>query len=154
MPSEQASDEVSLALHHIGFVVAEIQSSIQAFRASLGAAWNGLVYEDPNQKVKVAFLATAPSQGQIELVEPASNDSPVTKFLRERGGGLHHLCYEVHDLERALAAFKTRGAVIAKRPLPAVAFDGRRIAWIVTPEKLLVELLETGSTSAGFANAT
>ena len=154
MPSEQASEEVSLGLHHIGFVVAEIQSSIHAFRSSLGASWDGLVYEDPKQKVKVAFLATAPSQGQIELVEPASSDSPVMKFLRERGGGLHHLCYEVQDLEHALAAFKTRGAVIAKRPLPAVAFDGRRIAWIVTPEKLLVELLEAGNASTGFTATT
>ena len=151
MPSEQASEEISLALHHIGFVVAEIRSSIQAFRASLGAAWNGLVYEDPKQKVKVAFLITQPSQGQIELVEPASDDSPVTKFLRERGGGLHHLCYEVQDLEQALAAFKSRGAVLAKRPLPAVAFDGRRIAWIVTAEKLLVELLEAGNAAAELA---
>ena len=151
MPSEQASEEISLALHHIGFVVAEIRSSIQAFRASLGAAWNGLVYEDPKQKVKVAFLITQPSQGQIELVEPASDDSPVTKFLRERGGGLHHLCYEVQDLEQALAAFKSRGAVVAKRPLPAVAFDGRRIAWIVTTEKLLIELLEADNAAAELA---
>jgi methylmalonyl-CoA/ethylmalonyl-CoA epimerase len=153
VPFEQASEEVPLALHHIGFVVAEIQSSIQAFRASLGAGWNGLVYEDPKQKVKVAFLATGPSQGQIELVEPASDDSPVARFLRERGG-LHHLCYEVQDLEQALAVFKTRGAVIAKRPLPAVAFDGRRIAWIVTAEKLLIELLEADKAGMGPAKAT
>jgi methylmalonyl-CoA/ethylmalonyl-CoA epimerase len=58
------------------------------------------------------------------------------------------LCYEVLDLERALAAFKSRGAVIAKRPLPAVAFEGRRIAWIVTAEKLLIELLERGDQAA------
>lgn len=154
MQVEPAPEEISLALHHIGFVVAEIQSSIQAFRVSLGAAWNGAVYEDPKQKVKVAFLTTAPSQGQIELIEPARDDSPVTKFLRERGGGLHHLCYEVQDLDRALFAFKSRGAVIAKRPVPAVAFDGRRIAWIVTAEKLLIELLEAGNAANGLAIAT
>lgn len=146
MPSKQAAEEISLDLHHIGFVVAEIRSSIEAFSISLGAAWNGSIFEDPNQKVKVAFLATSASQGQIELVEPARDDSPVTKFLRERGGGLHHLCYEVQNLEQALAVFKSRGAVIAKRPLPAVAFDGRRIAWIITAEKLLLELLEAGNT--------
>ena len=100
-------------------------------------------------------LETESCQGylhrQIELVEPASDDSPVTKFLRERGGGLHHLCYEVQDLEQALAAFKSRGAVLAKRPLPAVAFDGRRIAWIVTTEKLLIELLEADNAAAELA---
>lgn len=154
MPSKQAAEEVSLVLHHIGFVVAEIRSSIDAFRVSLGAAWNGSIYEDPNQRVKVAFLATSPSQGQIELVEPARDDSPVTKFLLERGGGLHHLCYEVQNLEQALAVFKARGAVIAKRPLPAVAFDGRCIAWIVTAEKLLVELLEAENTGVELAIET
>lgn len=154
MPSKQADEEVSLDLHHIGFVVAEIRSSIQAFRVSLGAAWDGSIYEDPNQKVKVAFLATSPLQGQIELVEPARADSPVTKFLLERGGGLHHLCYEVQNLEQALTVFKARGAVIAKRPLPAVAFEGRRIAWIVTAEKLLVELLETRKAGVELAIET
>lgn len=154
MPFDGASEEVSLSLHHIGFVVAEIRSSIQGFCASIGAVWNGSIYEDPKQKVKVAFLTTRPSQGQIELVEPATDDSPVTKFLRERGGGLHHLCYEVQDLERAVAAFKLKGLVIAKRPLPAVAFDGRRIAWVVTPEKLLLELLEAGHATTGSALAT
>lgn len=154
MSLDAASDEVSLSLHHIGFVVAEIQSSIRGFHASLGAAWDGFVYEDPKQKVKVAFLTTHPAQGQIELVEPASDASPVTKFLRERGGGLHHVCYEVSNLEQALAAFKTRGAMIAKRPMPAVAFDGRRIAWIVTAEKLLVELLETADATTGLTLTT
>lgn len=147
MSFEQAPEEISLALHHIGFVVAEIESSIQSFRTSLGGRWNRLIYEDPKQKVKVAFLTTSPSEARIELVEPANDDSPVTKFLRERGGGLHHLCYEVGDLEQALATFKSRGAVIAKRPLPAVAFDDRRIAWIVTAEKLLIELLEAEKVS-------
>jgi len=149
VPSKEIAEEPPLRLHHIGFVVAEISASIQGFRASLGAAWDGSVFEDPNQKVKVAFLKTQSSGGQIELVEPARNSSPVAKFLAERGGGLHHLCYEVRDIEQALAAFKARGAVIAKRPLPAVAFEGRRIAWILTAERLLVELLEERSGAAG-----
>jgi methylmalonyl-CoA/ethylmalonyl-CoA epimerase len=66
----------------------------------------------------------------------------VARFLQERGGGMHHLCYEVADLEAELAAFRSRGAMIASRPKPAVAFGGRRIAWVITAEKFLVELLE------------
>jgi methylmalonyl-CoA/ethylmalonyl-CoA epimerase len=133
---------VDLRLHHLGFVVHQIQASAPGFVRSLGAAWDGIVYEDPHQRVKVTFLETSGSDSKIELVEPASENSPVTRFLREHGGGLHHVCYEVEDLDRSLKDFRGRGAVIAKRPLPAVAFAGRRIAWVVTPEKLLVELLE------------
>jgi len=131
-----------LHLHHVGFVVADIATAMPGFVRSLAAEWDGRIIEDPLQKVKVAFLSTRPQDGQIELVEPVGPDSPVLRFLQEKGGGLHHACYEVADLEKELNDFRSRGAVIAKRPKPAVAFDGRRIAWVVTAEKLLVELLE------------
>ncbi len=78
----------------------------------------------------------------MELVEPAGEQSPVRAFL-ENGGGLHHICYEVADCEKALAAMRQRGAMIVRRTKPAVAFGGRGIAWLLTAEKLLVELLET-----------
>lgn len=131
-----------LRLHHLGFVVANIETAMPGFLRSLAAEWDGQVFHDPLQKVRVAFLATRAQDPAIELVEPAGDDSPVLRFLQERGGGLHHVCYEVADLEEDLAAFRSRGALIAKRPLPAVAFGGRRIAWVITSEKLLVELLE------------
>ena len=129
-------------LHHFGFVVGDVRAGAEGFSKSRGAGWDGIVYEDPGQRVRVTFLTTAQSDAKIELIEPAAGNSPVTRFLRERGGGLHHLCYEVGDLEKALEQFRARGAIIAKRPLPAVAFAGRRIAWVITAEKLLVELLE------------
>jgi len=131
-----------LRLHHVGFVVANIETAMPGFLRSLAAEWNGQVFHDPLQKVRVAFLATRAQDPAIELVEPAGDDSPVSRFLQERGGGLHHVCYEVAHLEEELIAFRSRGASIAKRPLPAVAFGGRRIAWVITSEKLLVELLE------------
>ncbi len=132
----------ALRLHHMGFVVANIETSMPGFVRSLEAQWDGQIFDDPLQKVRVAFLSTRPEDAQIELVEPAGDDSPVLRFLQEKGGGLHHACYEVANLEEQLAGFRLRGAVIAKRPKPAVAFGGRRIAWVVTAEKLLVELLE------------
>jgi methylmalonyl-CoA/ethylmalonyl-CoA epimerase len=131
----------SLRLHHVGFVVANIEQAMPGFLRSLGARWDEQIFHDPLQKVKVAFLTTRVEDPQIELVEPAGEDSPVLRFL-QKGGGLHHVCYEVADLEQQLAEFRSRGAVIAKRPKPAVAFGGRRIAWVITAEKLLVELLE------------
>jgi methylmalonyl-CoA/ethylmalonyl-CoA epimerase len=131
-----------LRLHHVGFVVASIDDAMPGFVRSMMAEWDGRSFEDPLQKAKVAFLTTRAGDPQIELVEPLSEDSPVRRFLQEKGGGLHHVCYEVAELERELADFRSRGAVIARRPKPAVAFGGRRIAWVITTEKLLVELLE------------
>jgi methylmalonyl-CoA/ethylmalonyl-CoA epimerase len=91
--------------------------------------------------VKVAFFSTPASEAQLELVEPAGTDAPVRAFL-EKGGGLHHLCYEVEDCEAALRAIREQRGMIVKRPNPAVAFGGRRIAWALTAEKLLLEFLE------------
>jgi methylmalonyl-CoA/ethylmalonyl-CoA epimerase len=129
-------------LHHVGFVVPEVGAGMEAFAVSLGATWNGVIYQDPLQKVKVAFLTTRAGDAQIELVAPDGPDSPVLRFLEGNGGGLHHMCYEVDDLEGQMSAMRSRGALIMRRPKPAVAFEGRRIAWMLTREKLLVELLE------------
>jgi methylmalonyl-CoA/ethylmalonyl-CoA epimerase len=128
--------------HHVGFVVADIASGIAGFVRSLDAHWDGRTYDDLYQKVKVAFLTTRPGDGLIELVEPAGADSPVFRFLQEKGGGLHHVCYEVGDLKQEMAEMRSRGSLVARPPKPAVAFEGRRIAWMLTKEKMLVELLE------------
>jgi methylmalonyl-CoA/ethylmalonyl-CoA epimerase len=109
-------------LHHIGFVVSSIQESAESFIQALGASWDGKITFDPVQKVRVSF------------------------FL-ERGGGLHHLCYGVEDLDAHLAFCKSVGTIIIRPPVPAVAFDGRRIAWGVSKKKLLLEFLESGQTS-------
>jgi methylmalonyl-CoA/ethylmalonyl-CoA epimerase len=129
-------------MHHIGYVVASIQESGRSFALSLGATWDGSIIFDPIQKVRVTFLqGHCSTDPLVELVEPGGPESPVTRFV-ERGGGLHHLCYEVEDLESHLAFCKSVGTIIIRPPVPAVAFGGRRIAWAVTKKKLLVEFLE------------
>jgi len=95
--------------------------------------------------VKVTFLSSRPGEPLLELVQPVGEKSPVRKFLTEKGGGLHHLCYETESLETELQQMLSRRAMLVRRPQPAVAFDGRRIAWLLTQENLLVELLEKTS---------
>jgi methylmalonyl-CoA/ethylmalonyl-CoA epimerase len=129
-------------LHHVGFVVSSIVDEIESFAASVGATWDGKVFDDPLQQARVAFLQPAFSmEAAIELVEPMVEQSPVSRFLA-RGGGLHHLCYEVDDLDEELKRARTRGGLVVKQPLPAVAFNGRRIAWVVTGNRLVIEYLE------------
>ena len=128
-------------LHHIGFAVDDIERALAGFQHSLQAEWNGRIWEDPRQGVRVAFLAARGNPVQIELVSPWGDDSPVAQFL-ERGGGLHHVCYQVAGLDARLAEMRGRGSLIVRAPQPAVAFENRRIAWLITREKLLIELLE------------
>jgi methylmalonyl-CoA/ethylmalonyl-CoA epimerase len=108
----------------------------------MAADWDGRIFTDPAQKVKVTFISTGEEDALIELVAPDAVDAPVQRFLREKGGGLHHLCYEVEDAGAELTAMRSRGGRVVMRPKPAVAFDGRLIAWVLTREDLLVELLE------------
>jgi methylmalonyl-CoA/ethylmalonyl-CoA epimerase len=128
--------------HHIGFVVASIQNSVHGFRNSLQAEWDGTIFHDPNQEVRVTFLyGKHPGNPVLELVEPAGDESPVIPFLK-RGGGLHHLCYEIDGLEDQLVLSRAQGGLVVRPPLPAVAFGGRRIAWVYTKNRLLLEYLE------------
>jgi methylmalonyl-CoA/ethylmalonyl-CoA epimerase len=133
-------------LHHVGFVVSSIANGIEGFAASIDAEWNGTIFHDALQKARVTFLRTPfPGDPLIELVEPAGEGSPVLSFL-QKGGGLHHLCYEVEDLGAQLNTAQLKGAVVVRRPRPAIAFENRRIAWAVTKEKLLLEYLERSHT--------
>jgi methylmalonyl-CoA/ethylmalonyl-CoA epimerase len=133
-------------LHHVGLVVRDIEAEIEEFAKSILASWDGRIYHDPLQKVRVTFLHTLnETDPLIELVEPATEDSPVQQFLT-KGGGLHHLCYEVTDLDLHLRKMQVAGAVLVKAPLPAVAFENRRIAWVGTKQRLLLELLESDKT--------
>jgi methylmalonyl-CoA/ethylmalonyl-CoA epimerase len=129
-------------LHHIGFVVASISEVAEEFAASVSAQWDGRVTHDPLQRVRVAFFCPVDARNPIfELVEPADQVSPVRKFLK-RGGGFHHVCYEIDDLNSGLRAARETGLVTVSDPAPAVAFSGRRIAWVCSKSRLLVELLE------------
>jgi methylmalonyl-CoA/ethylmalonyl-CoA epimerase len=97
---------------------------------------------DPLQKVRVTFFqGRNPTDPLIELIEQGGPESPVARFV-ERGGGIHHLCYEAKDLESPLRFCQSVGTLFSRPPVPAVAFGGRRIAWGVTKKRLLMEFLE------------
>jgi methylmalonyl-CoA/ethylmalonyl-CoA epimerase len=132
------------SLHHVGYVVSSIADSIEQWRLELGTVTVSEIFTDPIQKVRVAFLGFGPTGAvQFELVEAVGQDSPV-QTVAGKGGGMHHLCFEVDDLERHLAHMKELRASLVRRPQPAVAFGGRRIAWMLLKGKLLVEYLERG----------
>jgi methylmalonyl-CoA/ethylmalonyl-CoA epimerase len=133
-------------LHHVGYVVADIEAEIREFQASVNGSWDGVIFEDPLQRARVAFIQVGiAADPSIELVEPAGQNSPVLRFLTDKGGGLHHLCYEVADIEEQVRAARALKGFIVRRPVPAVAFGGRRIAWILTAQRLLLEFLEKGA---------
>jgi methylmalonyl-CoA/ethylmalonyl-CoA epimerase len=137
-------------LHHIGIVVQSIAAAAPGFAQSLQAVWDRRIIHDPLQAARVSFLSVGDGQPMIELVEAAGEDSPVTRAAM-RGGGLHHLCYEVPDLARQLETCRRSGDVLVRSPQPAIAFENRRICWVFTRERLLLEYLE--ATAAAVSSA-
>jgi len=130
------------SLHHIGFVVESAEASVSRFSTSLAASAVSEIVEDPLQQARVVFLTPPSSDGvKIELVAPTGPSSPVAAFA-QKGGGLHHVCYEVDNLDFELQNLRDRKLVLLRPPKTAAAFGGRRIAWVVTREKLLIEYLE------------
>jgi methylmalonyl-CoA/ethylmalonyl-CoA epimerase len=123
-------------------VVDSISRAAGGFALTLDSAWDGRIVHDPLQGVRVSFLEAGDDQPSVELVEPAADDSPVAAFLK-RGGGLHHVCYEVASLEAEIERSRAARAVLARPPQPAAAFGGRRICWVFSPQRLLIEYLET-----------
>ncbi len=134
------------SLHHVGYVVTSIAESIDRWRQAVLPIFSSEVFDDAIQRARVIFLDLPPDGAvKLELVEPLGPDSPVSNF-NQKGGGLHHLCFEVDDIEQQIGKMKLLKAILIRQPQPAAAFGGRRIAWMRTCDKLLVEYLERSAT--------
>lgn len=131
----------SLVLHHIGIAVANIEKG-QKLYSAMGFVDTTPIYHDPIQKVRVQFFSTG-SNVLIELVEPAADDSPISNFLKKRGSGFHHLCYLVDDIYKMCEFVREQGGIITCPPVPAVAFDGKMIAFVYW-HGTIIEFVEQG----------
>jgi methylmalonyl-CoA/ethylmalonyl-CoA epimerase len=131
------------ALHHIGLLVRDIHATRDLYARTYGYQVESEVIEDPAQTALVCFLRQSGGASWLELISPNGPESKLSRALQERPG-LHHLCYEVADLDSACAALRERAALGVANPTPAVAFGGRRIAWFYDRAGQLVELVEAG----------
>jgi methylmalonyl-CoA/ethylmalonyl-CoA epimerase len=129
-----------MKLHHIGIAVDSIATHAEHYAKALGITLSTDIIEDERQRVRVAFAPVGPD-AFIEFVEPMDAESPISSLLA-RGGGIYHACYVVADLDDAIARVCRSGGRLVSGPTPARAFQGRSIAWVYTPNRTLVELLE------------
>jgi methylmalonyl-CoA/ethylmalonyl-CoA epimerase len=129
-------------ISHIGVAVESIEEATLFYRDVLGMEFEGteLVAE---QQVKVAFFAVGESR--IELLEPTSEGSPVAKFLAKNGPGVHHIAYEVAELEERLTALKANGVRLIDES-PRSGAHHTRIAFLHPKASggVLTELCEPG----------
>ena len=112
-------------INHVAIAVPEVDAALTFWRDAMGLAVDHI--EDvPSQKATVVFIPVGESE--VELVRPTSDDTGVAKFLAERGGGMHHLCFEVDDIDGMLTQLKEKGVrLINETPLD---LPGRRMAFV------------------------
>ncbi len=113
-------------IDHVAIIVRDLERALLFYRDTLGIA-PGLIKDVPGEQVRVAFLPLGGSGGsEIELIQPLTTDSSLTKFLEKHGEGLHHICLEVADIDLALQELRAKGAAVLDEQ-PRLAAEGRAI---------------------------
>lgn len=133
----------ALRLHHVGILVREIEPAAARYVRRMGCGVRTAILHDPAQTADVQFLALPDGLTLLELVAPDGPDSRLARAAAQ-GGGLHHLCYATPDLGGTVRDWRAHGFFLVREPVPAVAFGGRRIAWLMSADHVLIELVEQG----------
>ena len=127
--------------HHVGIAVQDMSKAIPIYKKLLNYELISGPFDDPIQKVSVCFLSRGEGDAVLELVAPLGPNSPIGQTLK-KGGGPYHVCYQVKDIHAAIRHLTAQGAFLLSGPVPAVAFEMRDIAWLMTEANLLVELVQ------------
>jgi methylmalonyl-CoA/ethylmalonyl-CoA epimerase len=127
-------------INHVAVAVNNLEEATKFYEEVLGLTLSG-VEVVTSQKTKVGFFKIGESN--IELVQPAAPDSPLTKYLENKGQGIHHLCFEVDDVEAEVKAFIEKGAtLIDQTPRPGA--HNTKVAFVhpKSSNGVLIELCE------------
>ena len=129
-----------MKINHLGIATKGIDEALKFWEDALGLE-NVHTETVEDQKVRVAMLPIGESR--IELLEPTSEDSPISKFLEKRGGGIHHIAVEVEDIEAALAKLKREGARLIDET-PRIGAEGCLMAFVhpSSSNGVLLELVQ------------
>jgi len=131
----------TFTFHHVGVAVRALSTAIPVYEKLFDYKVVKGPLDDPIQKVSACFLSRGQQDTTIELVAPFGPDSPIHGTLK-KGGGAYHVCYQVPEINAAISHLTEVGAFLVSGPDPAVAFEMRPIAWLMTEVGLLVELLQ------------
>ena len=130
-----------MKIDHLGIATIGIDEALGFWRDALGLenVHTEIVEE---QKVRVAMLPIGESR--IELLEPTSDDSPISGFLEKRGGGIHHIAVRVDDIADALSKLRSRGFRLIDET-PRIGAEGCLVAFVhpSSTSGVLLELVQT-----------
>ena len=115
-------------LNHVAIAVPDLDAAVRQYTDVLGADV-GTPQDEPEHGVTVVFI-TLPNT-MIELLHPLGDDSPIASFLeRNPSGGIHHLCYEVEDIQVAADAMRSAGARVLGDGEPKIGAHGKPVLFL------------------------
>lgn len=132
-----------LRLHHVGVVVADIAAEVKRYIDRFGYEVRSAVIHDPVQTAFVQFVSLPSDSVYLEFVSPDGPNSRLSNALK-KGGGVNHLCYSTPRIDDAVQQLWETGMFLLQPPVPAVAFRGRKIAWLMGSDSVSIELVERG----------
>ncbi|MEQ9142867.1 MAG: VOC family protein [Parvibaculaceae bacterium] len=133
------SKSEDISFHHIGWATGSIEKE-REYLLRLGYAQEGEEFSDATQGIRGCFLnGLGP---RIELLENLSGSDTLTPWL-DAGVKMYHMAYLTESLEETLTWIRSHRAKVIVEPVPAVAFGGRRISFVMLPNRFLVEFIET-----------
>lgn len=113
-------------IDHVAIIVRNIEQALGFYRDILGIQPRE-IKDVPTEQVRIAFLPLGgPGGSEIELIEPTTPTSSLSRFLEKRGEGLHHICLEVADITTALREMQEQGVAVLDT-VPRQAAEGRAI---------------------------
>ncbi|MDF1593279.1 MAG: methylmalonyl-CoA epimerase [Desulfobacterales bacterium] len=129
-----------LKIDHLGIAIKSINAGEKFWTDALGLVCEGSETV-AQQRVTTAFFPVGESE--VELLEPSAADSPVAKFLEKKGEGIHHVAFQVENIEAALIELKEKGIRLIDET-PRYGAGGAKIAFIhpQSTNGVLVELCE------------
>ena len=146
MALASVAERYGFRLRHVGVAVPKLERAAQTLDKLFGYKTVSGPFDDPIQRVTVSFLQQGTEDAaEIELIAPLTEDAPIRAMLA-KDIGAYHFCFETTDLDGALLHVKEQGCMVISGPAPAVAFGGRRIAWLYAPTRQLFELVEATRT--------
>lgn len=130
-------------INHVAIALPDLAAGQKFWAESLGLSLER-VSVVPDEGVTVAFLSVG--DAEIELLQPLDGEGGVAKFLQKRGAGIHHICFEVEDIEQMLAELKSAGIPLINET-PRLNPDGKQYAFLHPKGTggILIELYQTPS---------
>lgn len=128
-------------IEHIGIAVKDLETSNKLFEKLFGAPAYKEEEEVASEGVKTSFFMNGPNK--IELLEATNSESPIAKFIDKKGEGIHHIAFDVEDIEAEIARLKSEGFVILNET-PKKGADNKLVAFLhpKSTNGVLIELCQ------------